>query len=134
MRRRLRTAILVDRLPGGQQGLDDLVQRSLGDQRSHPVYKGLAAALASDQAEWLEDAPDLVGEVDPHAHQLGAGGEQRADQLAVETLDRHLPIPARTDDLRQPPSVVTVGLVQLQRQRRLGVPRIQADDRQTGSL
>jgi hypothetical protein len=50
--------------------------------------------------------------------------------VAVEALDRDLLVPARANDLRQAVRVVGVGLVRLDRQRRLGVPRIQADDRQ----
>src|SRR3954452_11461506 len=89
--------------------------------------KGRPPPLAGDQAEGLEDAADLVGEVDAHAHQLRAGDEQGADQVAVHALDRHLAVPAGAHNLRQTACIVAVGLVQLQGERRLDVPSVEAD-------
>src|SRR5215831_15265570 len=60
-------------------------------------------------------------------HDLGACYQQCTHGLAVEALHRHLAVPADAHDLRQTEGVVGVGLVDLQRQRRLGVARIHAD-------
>ena len=133
-RRREDGDLMADRLPGRQQGLGHHLQWPIGDQRPHPIGEGLAAAFAGNQAKRLEHAPDLVSEIDAHPDQLGARGEQRPDQLAVEALDGHLPVPARPHDLRQATSVVAVGFVQLQRQGGFGVPRIQAHHGQAGLL
>jgi hypothetical protein len=58
---------------------------------------------------------------------LRACHQQRTHGLAVEPLHRHLTVPADTHDLRRTEGVVGVGLVDLERQRRLGVARIDAD-------
>src|SRR3954447_4387877 len=47
--------------------------------------------------------------------------------MAVHALDYHLAVPACAYDLRQTAGIVAVGLVQLQGERRLGVPSVEAD-------
>ena len=104
----------ADGLPGGQQRLGDIFQWAAGNQRPNPVDEGLSATLAGDQTERLEDASDLVAEIDPHPHQLCARRDQRADQLTVQALDRDLAISAGAHDLSQAQGVVPIGLVELQ--------------------
>jgi len=79
------------------------LQRTARDQGPHPLHEELPAAVAGHQAERLKHAADLVGEVDPHAHELRAGGEQRADQMAVHALDHDLAIPADPGVVQNPP-------------------------------
>jgi hypothetical protein len=57
--------LLVDGVPSPEQGFSDLVQRTIGDQAADLFGEGLANSLAGEQAEWLEQAADLVAKIDP---------------------------------------------------------------------
>ena len=115
----------------GEQRRDGLLEPGLaGGKFTHARLKSPVAHLADDLAERLQHAAYLGPEIASHVDELRAARQQRAQAMAVEALDRDLLIPARADDLRQAVRVVGIGFVQLDGQRRLGMPRIQADDGQ----
>src|SRR3954466_5446539 len=89
--------------------------------------KVLAFPLAGEQPERLEQAADLVAEIDPLSHQLGPRRDQGPHQLSIQTLDRDLAVPAGAHDLGQAAGIVGVALVELELQRRLGVAGIEAN-------
>ena len=86
-----------------------------------------AQAFGQDPTEGLQNAANAILQRRDLRHDLSACHQQRTHGLAVKALHRHLPVPADTHDLRQTEGVVGVGLVDLKRQRRLGVARIDAD-------
>lgn len=48
---------------------------------------------------FVENAPNLVGDLYPHSDELSSCSKHGAYRVAVETLYPDLPIPARLDDL-----------------------------------
>jgi hypothetical protein len=97
-----------------------------GEQFAHPKRKGSACSLTGHQAEGLQGAADLIGEIDGHAHQLGPGADEMAHGMGCETLDPRFPIPARAHELGQGLGIVRVGFVALERRRRPGMPCLEA--------
>src|SRR5271166_4761942 len=60
----------------------------------------------------------------------GTGNQQHPQRLCIHALHCNFAEPARTDDLRQPPSVVGIGLVDLQLEGGLGLPGVETNYRQ----
>ena len=90
----------------------------------------MALSHAQDDAESLKQPSDAVRELDLLRHELRAGDEHGLDGMGVHALDANLPIPADAHDLRDAVRVICVSLVDLKRQRRLCMTRVDADDRQ----
>jgi hypothetical protein len=90
--------------------------------------------LAHDEAKRLQDAAYTVFQSRDLRHQLGADHQQRPNRLAVKALYSNFTIPTDPYDLRNAFRVVVIRLVDLERQRRPGVARIDADDGQTTFL
>ena len=55
--------------------------------------------FAGQQPERLEQAADLVAEIDPLSNQLGPRCDQSPHQLPIQALDRDLATAARTAKL-----------------------------------
>ncbi len=91
----------------------------------------VAARLADDEAEVLEQATDLVLEIALDLDQQGPAVQDSSDLMARDALDLDLLVPTTLHDPSQARGIVPVGLVDLQRQRRLGMTGIDADHRQT---
>jgi hypothetical protein len=126
-----RRDLVVNGAPNRQQGLDDQPQLGLrGDARTDTGLEPNTAALRQDQAENLHHAADLVDHLGPHADQLLAHPQGRAHAMTFNALHLDLAIPSRADDLGQAVGIVGVALVDLHRQGRPGVTRIQAHPRQ----
>jgi hypothetical protein len=53
---------------------------------------------------------------------MRTGNQQHPQRLCIHALHCNFAEPARTDDLCQPPSVIGIGLVDLQLEGGLGVP------------
>ena len=115
-------------LEKGSNGLPQ--QTLLVDQIFDPAAEDIALGRADDQADILEQTADLVVDIALGLDQLGPAVEQRPHLMTGQALDLDLLVPTALHDPRQADGVVAVGLVDLQRQRRLGVARIDADHRQ----
>ncbi len=98
-----------------------------------PAGEDSAARLADDQAEVLEQAADLVLEIALDLDQLSPAVQDRPELMTRHTLDLDLLVPTALHDPGQARGIVAVALVNLHRQRRLGVAGIDADHRQTQS-
>ena len=78
-------------------------------------------------AEDLQQAADLVLQVDALALHDLAAGEQRPGVVALDALHVHPAVPARAQDLGDAAGVVLVGLVAHGRQRRVDLAGLHAD-------
>jgi hypothetical protein len=94
-----------------------------------PAVEEMAARFANDKTVVLEQATDLVLKITLDLDQLGPAVQDRPDLMTHHALDLDLLVPTTLHDPGQTHGVVTVALVEPHRQRRLGVPRIDADHR-----
>ena len=82
------------------------------------------------QSEILQHAADLVLQIALDLDQLGPAFQESSRCLAVRALHLYFYAPASVHDPRHTQSVAAATLVDLHRQDRLRVPRIDLDDRQ----
>jgi hypothetical protein len=112
----------------GQQRGDDLGNRSaIFHKLTHPPGEVQPAGLPDPDAEHLERTPDDILDVAAAVDQGTARHQQQPQLLASGALDVHLPEPARAHHLRDAARIVAIGLVAHRSQRRLHVPRFDAD-------
>ena len=89
---------------------------------------------ANNKPEVLEKPTDLVLKISLDLDEQGSADEKGLDRVAVEVFDAHLLVPSALHDPGDAHGVVAVALVDLQLQSSLGMPRIDADDRQSQLL
>ena len=82
----------------------------------------------------MRGAADLVGQIDRHAHELGASADEVADGMGGVAFDAGLAVPAHTHELRQRLGIARVGLVPLQGGGGSRMPCVQADNGQAERL
>src|ERR1700709_286753 len=116
---------VADRHHGGDNTIDARV--SLGQLLS-PLPDLSVTALADDQAKGLQDAAQLVVDLDTHLDQLVAGDQQRFSLMRRHALDLHRFEPTNPNHLGQSAGVAAIGFVGPYRQDRLGMARIETDD------
>jgi hypothetical protein len=95
--------------------------------------KSKPATRAGQQTEGLQNAAYHVGQLRRHADELSPSAEESSCAVRIEGLHVHCPIPSRAHDLRQPLSIVLVGLVQPHLQCDLHLPGIQTLDVKAGA-
>jgi hypothetical protein len=94
----------------------------------HPQGEPVPCPFAGHEAKGLQNAADLIGEVDRHTLELGTGTNEMAHRMRGEAFDARLPIPARAHELGQSLSVVGIRLVALKSGRSSGVAGFDAHD------
>src|SRR5690606_18941135 len=92
-----------------------------------------ADALAEQNPESAQQPSDLVLDLNPGAHQHLPGDKDGANLVAVAAFDADLFEPACAHDLGKTCSIITIGLNRPHLQSRIGVPCIDADDRQASA-
>jgi hypothetical protein len=121
----------TDALAHRQEGAYGLLQKGLiGDELFHAAAEDITASLADTKAQVLQQTADFILEIALDLHQLGAAVQDSSDLMAGHALDLDLLIPAALHDPGQPDGIVAVILIDLHRQRRLGVTGIDANHRQ----
>jgi len=80
----------------------------------------------------LQDAADLIGEIDRHTFELGTGADQVAHGMRREAFDARLPVPAGAYALSR--SRAPTRLLALKSGLSPSVACLKADNRQTGCL
>src|ERR1700680_1398836 len=88
--------------------------------------KDIELGTADDETEVLEKATDLVLEIALDLHQQRPAGQERPDRVAVEVLDAHLLEPAGLHYTGNAGRIITVALIDLHLEHRLGVSRVNA--------
>jgi hypothetical protein len=101
--------------------------RAVRHQRLHAVGEDAAAGALDHEAEDLQHAADMVGQLGYHVHELHPGAERAPQPVRGVGLHVHAPVPAQAQDLRQALGVVRVRLVRPQRQGRPRLPGVEAD-------
>ncbi len=116
--------------PSLEHGQNDLLEpRMACEQAADMAFEHAPGTLGNDQPERLHETADLVRQLGRHLECLPACRDQRADQHAVEAFHPHFAVEAHLGNMRQPVSVVRVGLVRRHIERRLGVAGVDADRR-----
>lgn len=101
-----------------------------GDGSLYPRDEPLTLAGSRPDPEGGAEPADGVVESDTRFDQVCAGGDHRADAMRRRCFDVHLFVKAGSGQLRQPGSVMRIGLVRLHRLEALvRLSRIDAHDR-----
>ena len=101
-----------------------------GKALAHRSLEQPSATARQEQSKDLQEATDLVGEIELGADELAAGTQQRADQHGRFRLDPDLAEEAGAQELRQAFSIVGIGLVDPAGESSLGLTGIHAHHRQ----
>jgi hypothetical protein len=126
---RSKTAICSCRVPRGISiGSTMVKHRIVLDRRAGNLDVSPLTSDLEDQTESLQQSADRILDLQGRGDELGACADHRADRVGIHTLDQHLPVPADANHLCDPLRVVGVSFVNLERQRRLGMTGIDAED------
>src|SRR5256885_12256207 len=99
------------------------------DQFLGPHRKDIELGTADHETDVLEQATDLVLEIALDLDQQRPARQQRPNRVAIEALDAHLLKPAGLHDAGDAGRIVAVTLIDLHLEYRLGVARVDADQR-----
>src|SRR5258708_14522251 len=117
---------------GDQQRFDDCGQvRMVRDQLTYSSLELDRAHHANLEAEIAQRATQIVLDVERLGLQKLATGQQHAALLAGQRLYMHRSVQANTHHLCNAARIIAVALVDLCRQRRLHMPGLNTDHRQT---
>ena len=107
------TERLVERQPSIEYWQQVSPKRTIRfDQRTDLGIEGAVSELRRQlDAEHLEQATDLILQVNALVEHRLAAGEQRTDVMACHALDMYRPVPTGAQQLSNTPCVVLVGLV-----------------------
>ena len=121
-----------DVVSGLHQGFEDRNEfrrdRQLAsDDFLGPSFKA-ANPLSEHHAKGLQQAPDLVLQLDAHADQGLTRRQQRPVDIGIVAFDLHGFEPARAHDLGEAPGIMTVCLVRHHFQHAARMARVEANE------
>lgn len=107
-----------------------MAERRIGlDRLAHSGIEGASGeSERQDDAEYPQQAADLVLEVDARALHHLAARQKRSHVVALDALHMHPAVPPRSEDLGDAAGVVLVRLVAHGRKRGRDLTRFHADD------
>ena len=127
---------VVQHQPGVQHRQQRVRQCLVGlDQRPDlGVEPAMPEALWQFDAEDLEEAPDLLLEIDALGQHRLAAGEQCSYLVTLNALDMYAAVSAAAQQLCDATRIILVGLVAHGRECRLHLPGLHADDLKASRL
>jgi hypothetical protein len=102
----------------------------LVNQLFGPAAKDITTRFANDKTVVLQQATDLVLKIALDLDQLGPAIQYSPDLMTRQALDLDFLVPTALHDPGQSHGIVAVALVDLHRERRLGMTGIDANHRE----